>query len=154
MLDLYIELKAVVAALETARVPFALCGGLALAVYGRPRATVDIDLLVPGDSVDAAFLALSPLGFDIAALPMEFGGGRVEIRRVSKVDAEAEDLLSVDLLIVTSELSAVWDSRRMVAWEGSWLPIVSPEGLIHLKELRGSGQDKDDIEALRGIDEG
>ena len=154
MLDLYIELKAVVAALETARVPFALCGGLALAVYGRPRATVDIDLLVPGDSVDAAFLALSPLGFDIAALPMEFGGGRVEIRRVSKVDAEAEDLLSVDLLIVTSELSAVWDSRRMVAWEGSWLPIVSPEGLIHLTELRGSGQDKDDIEALRGIDEG
>lgn len=154
MLDLYIELKAVVAALETAGVPFALCGGLALAVYGRPRATVDIDLLVPRDSVGAAFLALSPLGFDIPALPMEFCGGSVEIRRVSKVDAEAEDLLSVDLLIVTSALSAVWDSRRMVAWEGSRLPVVSPEGLIHLKKLRGSGQDQDDIEALREIDEG
>ena len=51
VLDLYDELKAVLSALEKAEVPYALCGGLALAVYGHPRATVDIDLLVPADFV-------------------------------------------------------------------------------------------------------
>ena len=44
MIDLYIELKALLQALETGGVPYALCGGLALMVYQRPRATVDIDL--------------------------------------------------------------------------------------------------------------
>lgn len=153
MLDLHDELKAVLSTLETAHLPYALCGGLALAVYGRPRATVDIDLLTPPGSVDAALLALRPLGFDIASLPMVFANGAVEIRRVSKVDADADDVLSVDLLIVTPALSAVWETRRTVSWEGRALPVVSREGLIALKELRGSGQDRDDIENLRGIDE-
>jgi len=154
VLDLYEELEAVLSALEAAHLPYALCGGLALAVYGRPRATVDIDLLVEPGSLDAALLALHPLGFDVAALPMAFAGGAVEIRRVSKVDSDADDLLSVDLLLVTPALSAVWEGRRTVRWEGRSLPVVSREGLIALKELRGSGQDRDDIEILRGIDEG
>jgi hypothetical protein len=45
MIDLYVELKTVLQALEAAGVPYALCGGLALMVYQRPRATVDIDLI-------------------------------------------------------------------------------------------------------------
>jgi hypothetical protein len=52
MIDLYVELKAVLHALETADVPYALCGGLALMVYQRPRATVDIDLILPAPEAD------------------------------------------------------------------------------------------------------
>ena len=44
MLDLLEELKNVLARLEQDGVPYALCGGLAMAVHGYPRATVDIDL--------------------------------------------------------------------------------------------------------------
>ena len=154
MLDLYDELKAVLSALERAQVPHALCGGLALAVYGRPRATVDIDLLVPPGSVDDALLAIRTPGFEILALPMTFAGGAVEIRRVSKLDTDAGELLSVDLLVVTPALLPVWNSRRTVRWEGSSLHVVSRQGLIALKELRGSAQDLADIEALGGIDEG
>jgi hypothetical protein len=36
-------------------------------------------------------------------------------------------------------------------WEGSKLSVVSAEGLIALKELRRSGQDLDDLKALRQI---
>jgi hypothetical protein len=42
--DLYEEFKAIVSALEEHRIDYAVCGGLALAVHGLPRATVDIDL--------------------------------------------------------------------------------------------------------------
>jgi len=40
MLDLYEELKAIISALEENGIDYALCGGLAMAVYGAPRATV------------------------------------------------------------------------------------------------------------------
>ncbi|MES1208434.1 MAG: hypothetical protein ABUS79_21050 [Pseudomonadota bacterium] len=46
MLDLVQELTDVIACLDQGGVPYALCGGLAMAVHGYPRATVDIDLLV------------------------------------------------------------------------------------------------------------
>jgi hypothetical protein len=46
MLDLFEELKAVIASLDKGGVPYALCGGLAMAVHGYPRATVDIDIVV------------------------------------------------------------------------------------------------------------
>lgn len=63
-------------------------------------------------------------------------------------------MLSVDLLVVTPALSAVWESRRVIDWGTISLTVVSRQGLVTLKELRGSGQDRDDIQALRGIDEG
>jgi hypothetical protein len=49
MLDLYDEFVTLVAALDGAHVPYAVCGGLAMAIHGLPRATVDVDLLVPMD---------------------------------------------------------------------------------------------------------
>ena len=52
MIDLYAELKAVLHALEARALPYALCGRLALMVYQRPRATVDIDLILPAEVID------------------------------------------------------------------------------------------------------
>jgi hypothetical protein len=46
MFDLYEEFKSIVSALERANIDYAVCGGLAIAVWGAPRATVDIDLLI------------------------------------------------------------------------------------------------------------
>ncbi len=37
MLDLYEELKTLISRLNAAKVEYALCGGLALTVYGIPR---------------------------------------------------------------------------------------------------------------------
>ena len=46
VLDLYAELRRIVAALDAAGVPYALAGGLAVSIYTTPRATEDIDLLM------------------------------------------------------------------------------------------------------------
>jgi hypothetical protein len=44
--DLFEELRALLEALRRENLPYALCGGLAVAVYGITRATEDIDLLI------------------------------------------------------------------------------------------------------------
>ena len=53
MIDLYEEFKTIVGALTRHRIPFGVCGGLAMAAHGFPRATQDIDLLVPEEQIDA-----------------------------------------------------------------------------------------------------
>ena len=61
----------------------------------------------------------------------------------------------LDLHLVTPAVEIAWRSREQLAWEYGLVRVVSREGLIALKSLRGSGQDVDDIKVLRGgCDEG
>ena len=150
MLDIYDELRKLVELLEAEMIDYALCGGLAMAVHGQPRATIDIDLLILSESSEKLIAAAAALDYRIRGLDMSFANGVIEIRRVSKIDPVAGDLLSLDLLLVTAPILTVWESRIEVSWEGGKLAVVSPDGLIALKRLRGSGQDLDDIKKLQG----
>jgi len=149
MLDLYEELKSIVKKLNESRIDYALCGGLALAVFGIPRATVDIDILIRRESLEKAQILAHGRGYIMRANPMAFAGGAIEIHRVSKKDEETGDWFSLDFLVVTPSIQKVWDTRQDVGWEGGKLRAVSREGLIFLKSLRGSGQDLDDIRRLK-----
>ena len=149
MLDLLEELRNVIERVDAAGLPYALCGGLAMAVHGYPRATVDIDLLVLVDDLERLEAAVRPLGFELPARPMSFKGGDVEIRRVSKVHSSGQ-VLSLDLLLVTPAIQAAWDARQTMEWDFGKITVVSRDGLIALKSLRGSGLDQDDIKHLRG----
>jgi hypothetical protein len=155
MIDITDELRRVVTALDEQRVDYALCGGMAMGVHGSLRTTIDIDLLILSESLDNVFATAKSLGFNIRGKDMTFSNGAVEIRRVSKIDPEDGDLLSLDLLLVTPDIRAVWESRLQAEWEGRKLWVVSVDGLIALKSLRGSAQDLADIEALtnEGSDE-
>ena len=148
MLDLYEELAAIVDALESHEQPYALCGGMAMAVHGFMRATVDIDLLVPADHATAIEDIVAGLGYVVKAHPMTFGGGAVRIRRVSKIDTRDGDTMSVDLLLVTDASIGAWEARERRMWRQGPMTIVSREGLISLKRLRSSKQDLADIERL------
>ena len=150
-MDILEELKAVTTTFDQEGVDYALCGGLAMAVYDLPRATLDIDLLIQLDSRFRAKRAVEPLGFTLSASPVEFHGGKIQIYRLCKIDPETGEELILDLLLVTPETASAWANRREVEWEGRALKVVSPEGLILLKSFRRSGKDQDDIEHLRGI---
>ena len=150
MTDLLAELRCITVALDLARVDYALCGGVALAIYGIPRATIDIDMLVTPDQVPTAEEVLAQLGYRLAAAEMSFAGGAVTISRLVKPEPDTEDVLMVDLLHVTPALESVWQSRRRVAWNHGAIGTVSRAGLVALKRLRGSGQDHDDIKRLTG----
>lgn len=155
MLDLYDEFRAIVSALTEQKIDYAVCGGLALAVYCEPRATVDIDLLIRPDDLERARRVVQPLGYTIAEPPMTSVHGAIEIHRFSKLDPESGDVLPLDLLLVSPEIVDVWDSRSQIETEQGDLWVVSLMGLIAMKSLRASGQDLADIEGLReGFDEG
>ncbi|NLL83935.1 MAG: nucleotidyltransferase family protein [Lentisphaerae bacterium] len=145
------ELKAIVRTFEQENIDYALCGGLAMAVYNFPRATLDIDLMLQVDSLIRATNALKTLGFTMDAAPMSFKDGQVQIYRLIKPLHSAGEILMIDLLIVTPATSDAWHSRKTVKWEDGILKIVSPQGLINLKSLRLSGTDQDDIAHLESI---
>ena len=132
MLDLLEEFRGVLQALDAEGVEYAVCGGLAVSIHVRPRATVDIDLLVPRDALARA--------------------KRAEIHRSSKPDPETGDLLSIDLVLVTPELTEAWRTRQRLRWEHGQVSVVSRAGLVLMKRLRGSGQDLDDIRDLEATD--
>jgi len=149
MLDLYKEFKALVNELQSEGLEYALCGGLAMAVYAIPRATTDIDILVEKSSVTKVEKIARRRGFEIKALPMSFKGGSIIINRLSKIEKESGDILSLDILVVTSEIEPIWVTRKEMKWDNGKFWVVSREGLIKLKSIRGSLQDKSDIEALK-----
>jgi hypothetical protein len=148
MLDLHEELRKLVALFDEHKVEYALCGGVAMAIHGRLRTTIDIDLLILSESLEKVLEVAKSLGYNIRGKDLTFANSAVEIRRVSKIDPESGDLLSLDLLLVTPQIRTVWDSRAEAEWEGGSLSVVSRDGLIQLKRLRSSAQDLADIKAL------
>jgi hypothetical protein len=152
MLDLYDELTAIVGELDKSKTPYALCGGLAMAIYGVQRNTVDIDLLIRPEHLETVKKAGRKLGYVFEAIPMSFAGGGMEIRRISKVDKASGDALMLDLLLVTSASEDVWQSREQREWEPGKIWVVSRTGLIKLKSLRSSPQDLVDIGNLKELE--
>jgi Nucleotidyl transferase AbiEii toxin, Type IV TA system len=148
MLDLYEELRTLIRALDKHEIDYALCGGIAMAIYNRPRATVDIDLLIVADSLGELIKVARDLEYTVRGLDLTFANDTIEIRRVSKIDRETGFVLSLDMLLVTPQIQQIWDSRVRANWEDGRLSVVSREGLIALKELSGRPQDLADIHAL------
>ncbi len=95
------QLATIVRALDEAKIDYALVGGLAVAVWGAPRATQDIDLLVRPESVDDIVATVEPLGFRLRALPLTFSDD-MRLQRVSKIEDGA--LLTLALILVDQNL--------------------------------------------------
>ena len=140
------ELRQLVAEFNDRDIDFALCGGLAVAAHGFTRATEDIDFLIRAESLDRAYEAAATVGYDIRGLDMSFKERTVEIRRVSKIIGE--DVISLDLLLVTPNVEDVWAGREAKEFEGEVITLVSREGLIKMKNQAGRPQDLMDIERL------
>ena len=147
-LDLYEQTLDVLSAFAAAGVPYALAGGVALAVHGVPRATIDIDVLIPPEQAERALELAAGLGFSVVALPMRFADG-TEVRRATRI--AGEDALTLDLLLAGPHLASAWNGRQTVDTERGPVVVVSREGLIAMKAASGRPQDLADIERLREL---
>jgi hypothetical protein len=142
------EFKAITKALNDAGIEYAVCGGWAMAMHGLARATVDVDLLILSEDLSRAWDTAKSLNYDVEGLPLSFSKGAVEIRRLSKIDKEAQRLFTIDFLLVTDALRGVWEGRELVDWEEGRSSVVSKNGLIYLKRMAGRDQDLLDIKRL------
>jgi hypothetical protein len=126
--NLYDELRAVLEALDRASVDYALVGGLAVAVWGAPRATKDIDLLVRSERLAAAMAALRPCGFTLD---------------------QAGNLMTVDFMLVDRNLEPAWAGRVRLPFGERTVGVVSREALIAMKAWAARPQDLADIQSLK-----
>lgn len=119
-----------------------------MTIHGCPRATIDIDVMVRDEDLAEAWRVAEDLGYNVEGLPLHFHDGAIEIRRISKIDAETKVLFTIDFLLVTETTQPIWRNRENVEWEHGAISTVSREGLIQLKKLSGRLQDLADIERL------
>jgi aminoglycoside-2''-adenylyltransferase len=143
------EFDRLIDALEAAKLDYALVGGLAVAVWGAPRATKDIDLLVSRERLEEVKNVARSVGFTLEAGPMMFRDG-TELRRISKV--EGTDLLTLDLMLVDNTLQSAWSSRTRVPTLRGQLWVVSRDALIDMKARAARPQDVFDIQRLKDLD--
>ena len=153
MPNLFDEFRAVVGALERARIPYAICGGIAMSIHARPRATVDIDLLAPVEDIEGLVEALRPQGFvRRERAPARLAKGAVVMHRLTKIVPGDPEVLSLDVIEVRPGATEdAWETRATTPWEAQTVTVVSRAGLIGLKKLRGSPQDIADIAALEEL---
>lgn len=138
------ELREIVRLFNKAKVDYALCGGMAVAVHGYPRFTKDIDLLVPPASLECAKVAARSAGFLDESARVPFPDSY--LHRLLKV--EGTDYRMLDLIVPKRLDTKAWAERKWFDWNDLPICVVSIEGLVEMKRAAGRDQDKMDIRNL------
>lgn len=149
-MDLIEELYATTDVLSAAQIDYAICGGLAVAIHGRPRMTVDIDLLIPSEQITSAVDAVAKIGFDDVTGWVVLPSSTLGIERLYRVNKFAgNNFLTLDLLEVDSTSNPIFRSRQAFKIANQVIHVLSRDALITMKANTGRTQDKLDVELLQ-----
>lgn len=144
------ELLILSKAFDSKQVPYAVCGGLAVTIHGRPRLTVDIDIVVPKPNMDKAIELAGGVGFDMqegwVSLPKnDLGFDR--LFRLTKV--ERQEFLTLDLLEADSDTNRLFASRESISLGDDKIAVLSKAAVIEMKSRSNRTKDRLDIEMLQ-----
>lgn len=147
--DLKRELLEIVHLFNTEGIEYAICGGIAVSIHGYPRSTQDIDILVKAEDLERILVQVEKAGFTLSAGIIPFDIGKKTERRVFRISkVYGEDLLTLDLILVSPFLEDVWDLRERYQLGGSEIQVVSRTGLKKMKKAAGRPQDLADLHEL------
>ena len=144
MLTLESELRELVQRFNEAKIEYALCGGMAVALHGYPRFTKDIDFLIPSESLNRAKEVAAEAGFLDESGRIPFPDS--DVYRILKIEGSEYRIL--DLLVPKSLDTLAWKQRQWFDWNGLPICSVSREGLIEMKLAAGRDIDRIDIKQL------
>lgn len=144
MQTLETELRELVRLFNQENIDYALCGGMAVAIYGYPRFTKDIDFLIRAESLEKARKVAERAGFLDESGPIPFADS--DAYRIIKT--EGTDFRILDLLVPKSLDTKAWKQRQWFDWNGLPLCAVSLEGLVEMKRAAGRDIDLIDIKKL------
>jgi hypothetical protein len=137
--------QAIVRVLESEHIDYAIVDGIANAVWGEPRATIDVDVTI---SVERARLPDTILA--IAApfrVPVSEPVSFVQQTRVLPLDSNEGVRIDVIFALLPFELEAIRRARR-VSIAGRTVSIVTPEDLVLMKIVSDRPRDLADAEAI------
>jgi hypothetical protein len=145
------------------QVKYLLCGGLAVNIYGIPRMTADIDLILDFDKdnlkkfeicvVNAFYQSQIPVSLSLLSTQQE----RIKLVKEKNLIALSYfntrgNVMSMDVLIdVPLNFADMWERKTTRTADEIDIHIVSINDLIKLKEYSNRKQDQDDIYLLSQI---
>jgi hypothetical protein len=145
------------------QVKYLLCGGLAVNIYGIPRMTADIDLILDFDKdnlkkfeiclVNAFYQSQIPVSLSLLSTQQE----RIKLVKEKNLIALSYfntrgNVMSMDVLIdVPLNFADMWERKTTRTADEIDIHIVSVNDLIKLKEYSNRKQDQDDIYLLSQI---
>lgn len=148
-MDLREELNQLIESLNQEQIPYALCGGMALAVHGHPRFTQHLDLLIQESDLQRLIEVAERLGYrDISGWLRFNTGTDRETKLYRLLKPFGSENLMLDLICVTSQFEDVWHGRTQFHIAGQPLTVVSRNGLRTMKQISNRAQDLVDLEKL------
>jgi hypothetical protein len=133
--------------LSEMRIPWYLFGAQAVALYGLPRMTGDVDVTVevaPAQSM-ALVAALERAGFQLRVKDVDDFVARTRVLPFLHLPTG----LPLDVVLAGSGLEEEFLRRvREIDAGGVRVPVISPEDLIVAKILAGRPKDIDDVQGI------
>jgi len=110
--------------LDSNQIPYAVAGGMAVAVWGEPRATFDVDVAVAAEVADeesllAAIRSEGTFLMEPQTLPMPPEMKIVRAHLLDKTGAEPEIIL-VDFLLLPKDFAVSLQKRRVQMHLRDW----------------------------------
>jgi hypothetical protein len=134
------------AKIAKAAIGYVVIGGIAAVLYGVPRATFDLDLLIEATPENAAKLldALYEAGIASAALvsPEEILSNDITVFK---------DRIRIDVQTHTPGLhfNTAWERKTTMTYQGQSFYVVSLDDLVASKIAAGRPKDLEDVQALQ-----
>ena len=146
MLD---QLQSVFASFRKNDVKYVVIGGIAAVLYGVPRATFDLDLLIEATSENAKRLLKAMI---------EAGLGTASLTTIEEILANEitifTDRVRLDVQTSTPGITfeEAWARRVTMIYKGEALDVVSLSDLIASKRAAGRDVDLEDVRILESND--
>jgi len=139
------RLKDVFASFQKHEVRYIVIGGIASVIYGVPRATFDLDILIDATPENTQHLIDALLGA---------GMGTAELTNVNEILSNEitifKDRVRIDVQTSTPGLTFqdAWAHRNTLEYQGQSFYVASREDLISSKKAAGRVVDLDDVRLL------
>jgi len=139
------RLKSVFESFQKHEVRYLVIGGIASILYGVPRATFDLDILIESTPDNAKRLldSLSDAGLGTASL--------TDVKEVLSNEITVfKDWVRIDVQTVTPGLNfrEAWEGRETMTFQGQTFYVASKKDLISSKRASGRDIDLEDVRLL------
>ena len=146
MIRLPQDFKELLQLLNLKKIEYLVVGGYAVALYGYPRATGDMDIWVAISKINAHKIveALKEFGFNVAELKEELFLEKEKNIRMGIPPLRIEILTSIDGV----EFTECYSNKEIVIIDDIEINFISLEDLKKNKKASGRYQDLADLENL------